>query len=246
MKTGPTIALTPCVCMLLVAACQRNQTQPQNTSGRTLSMSATNLSTDDVVNPAFVVTADQLRKAYDEAELRGEKKQAISVGEVKSIGISVQNQLGKTETLKLSILFLKPLEQARVRGYLFGTHAQGKTESDRKASEDSDIAAIVSKSKGVAFRVSLQSPKDEDSAIPPIAFSLTDKNGARIEPVVRPGSLVAAGKDLLGIVELAEEGEQLSFPLFAGATPNLTATMQKVSLIVEINGKEQSLDYTLE
>lgn len=208
-------------------------------------MSATNLRTDDVVNPAFVVTADQLRKAFDDAELRGEKKQAISIGELKSVDISVQNQLGKKETLKLSILFLKPLEQARAKGYLFGTRALGKSGSDRKEIEDGDIATIVSNSKRVVFRVSLQSPKDEDSAIPPIAYSLTDKNGGRIEPIVRPDSLVAAGKDLLGIVELAEEGEQLVFPLFAGDAPNLTATMQKVSLIVEINGTEQGLDYVL-
>ena len=209
-------------------------------------MSASTSPIDDVVNPAFVVAVDQLRQAFDDAELRGEKKQAISIGELKSVGISVQNQLGKTETLKLSILFLKPLEQARVKGYLFGTHALGKPGSDRKAIEDGDIATIVSNSKRVAFRVSLQSPRDEDSAIPPIAFSFTDKNGVRVSPIIRPGSLVAAGKDLIGIVGLAEEGEQLAFPLFAGTAPNLTATMQKVSLIVEINGKEQSLDYTLE
>ena len=122
--------------LVSAAACQRYQSQSPNISEWTLSTFAAASPTQDVVSPAFVVTADQVRKAFDDAELRGEKQQGISVGEKKAINISAQDQMGKAETLELSILFLKPLEQARAAGYSFGLNAKGKTAADRKDFED--------------------------------------------------------------------------------------------------------------
>lgn len=238
-------ALIISLVFIVTAACQRDHSLSSGLSERTLSMAATASPTADLVNPTFVVTADQVRKAFDDAEIKGEKKQAISIGEEKSLVISVQDQLGKKEALKLSILFLTPLEQARAAGYSFGLNAKGKTAADRKDFEDGTISKIIASTNQVAFRVFLQQPASDDSSIPSIAFRLLDKNGGRIDPSVQPDSLIAPAKDLLGSVGLAQQGGVLTFPLFAGSSPHLTTKMSMLSLIVEVDGKEQSLQYAL-
>lgn len=247
MKHRPyAFALIISLVFIVAAACQRDQSKSPNSSEMTLSIAAAASPTQDVVNSAFVVTADRVRKAFDDVELRGEKKQGISVGEEKAINLSAKDQLGKAETLKFSILFLTPLEQARAAGYSFGQNAKGKTAADRKDFEDRTISTVIANGNEVAFRVFLQQPKNEDVAIPSFAYRLIDKDGARVGPITEPSSLIALGKDLPGTVGLAQEGEKLTFPLFAGSVPNLTARMKKMTLIVEINGKEQGLEYALE
>src|SRR5258706_3731222 len=118
MKHQPyTVALLISLVFLLTAACRGNQPQPPSTSVRTSSMATTTSPIQESPHPAFVVTVDQVRQAFDDAELRGEKKQGINVGELASINVTAKDQLGRLENLKFSILFLTPLEQAKAAGY---------------------------------------------------------------------------------------------------------------------------------
>lgn len=231
--------------LILTAGCQRNQSQSPNSSERSLNLAATTSPPQDVVNPAFVVTADQARKAFDEAELRGEKQQGISVGEEKSINIAAQNPLGGTETLKFSVLFLTPVEQARAAGYKFGLVAKQRTPADRKAFEDLSISKAVKGSSAVSFRVFLQQPTNEDATIPSITFQLVDKNGSHVAPITKPTSFVAPARDIIGAVGLAENGQELTFPLFADSTPRLTDKMKKMALVVSVDDAEQTLEFQL-
>ncbi len=197
-------------------------------------------------HPSFLVTPDQVRKAFDEGELRGENNQTISVGEEHSVNVVAQNPLGGTENLKLRVLFLSPLDQARAKGYEFGLVAKNRTPADRKDFEDRAVSTTTIGSNEVRFRLFLQQPKNADANIPSITFELVNQDGKRIVPTTLPGSMVAAPKNLIGSISLALEGEPLAFPLFDGAVPSLTSKMKKMSLAVAIDGAVQNLEYRLQ
>lgn len=231
--------------VITAVACQANRAQSPNDSVRGLSMAATVSPTPEVVNPAFVVTADQVRKAFDDAELRGENGQGIGVGEEQSTNILAQNPLGGTETLQFRILFLTPVDQAMANGYSFGQVAKHRTPADRKDYEDRSVTTITKNSNQVVFRVFLQQPKNADATIPIIHFKLLDKNGERIDPITEPNSYVASPKDLIGTVALAEEGQPFTFPVFSGSSPNLTSQMKKLALIIVVDDQDRTLEYHL-
>lgn len=193
--------------------------------------------------PIFVVNDTQVRKAFDEAELRGEKKQAITVGTENSITINAKDQMGKLESVNFSIIFLPPLHQARAAGYSFGLVAKNRTPADRLAFENLSVSSIIKHSNEVTFKVFLQQPTNEDAAIPLIHFELIDKNGNRVVPLSEPSSYVA-GKDIIGSVALAENGQPVTFPLFS-ASPNISATMKTITLVVKVDESETSLQFAL-
>lgn len=240
-----TFALVLAPLLLMVAACQRNQSSSPNTSEKTLRLAATASPTRESPHPAFLVNEDQVRKAFDDAELRGEKQQGISVGEEQSINITARDQLGRLENLKFSVLFLTPLEQAKAAGYAFGLVARDRTPADRKEFEDRVISRIAAHSNEVAFRVFLQQPTNEDATIPSISFRLVNVNGTRVEPLSQPNSYVPPPRDIIGAVGLAENGQPVTLPVFAGSSPHLTAKMKKMTLIVEVDETETSLDFAL-
>lgn len=231
---------------LVTAAALGTKSHSPVVYGRTPGLAGTASPTQDVVNPAFVVTEDQVRKAFDEAELRGENNQTISVGEEHSANVVAQNPLGGTENLKLSVLFLSPLDQARAKGYEFGLVAKNRTPADRKDFEDRAVTTTTAGSNEVRFRLFLQQPKNADANIPSITFELVNQDGKRIAPTTLPGSMAAAPKDLIGSIALALEGEPLAFPLFDGAVPSLTSKMKKMTLAVAIDGAAQNPEYRLQ
>jgi hypothetical protein len=209
-------------------------------------MALTSSPTPEAAHPVFIVTADQVRKAFDEAELRGENNQTLSVGEEHSANVVAQNPMGGTESLKLRVLFLSPLDQARAKGYEFGLVAKNRTPADRKDFEDRAVTTTTAGRNEVRFRLFLQQPKNADANIPSIAFELVNQDGKRIAPTTLPGSMAAAPKDLIGSIALALEGEHLAFPLLDGAVPSLTSKMKKMTLAVAIDGAAQNLEYRLQ
>src|SRR6202040_3176395 len=121
-----------------------------------------------------------------------------------------KDQMGKLENLKFSVLFLTPLEQAKAAGYNFGLVARERTAADRKDFEDRLVSRIVAHSNELTFRVFLQQPKNEDVTIPTIAFQLLNANGNRVLPLSQPNSYVAQGRDIIGAVALAENGQPVT------------------------------------
>jgi hypothetical protein len=238
-------ALLISLVFIVAATCKEKQSQSLAKSDRAATMLATASPTPDSPNPAFVVTPDQVRKAFDDAELRGENKQGINLGKEASINVTAKDQLGKLENLKFSVLFLTPLGQARADGYEFGLVAKGRTPADRKDFEDRSVSRIAAHNNEVTFKVFLQRPSNEDATIPPITFILLDAKGNRVTPLSQPDSFVSKGKDIIDIVALAKNGQPLTFPLFVGTAPTLTAKMKKMTLIVTVDGKETSLEYAL-
>ncbi|MDQ3666516.1 MAG: hypothetical protein M3410_08040 [Acidobacteriota bacterium] len=106
-----------------VAACQPQDSTSPNSSSATAALTESPSPTQDSVNHIFVVTEEQLRKAFNDYEAKGEENQDVSIGEKRAVDISVPSPHG-TESLKLSIMFLPPLEQARHKGYEFGLVGQ--------------------------------------------------------------------------------------------------------------------------
>jgi len=186
------------------------------------------------VNPTFSVTEDQLRAAFNDYVSRGEKKQNVSVGEEQSASVNAQGA-------KLRVLFLPPLEQAKAKGYTFGLVAKQRTPDDRKAFENVSVSRILQRTQQVDFRVFLE---DDGGADPVVSFELLDKDGQRIKPTTKPGSF-SAGADIITAVALAEQGQELSFPLFNGTRPYLTDEADKMRLVVSVDGTQQTLEFRL-
>jgi hypothetical protein len=230
--------------------CQPNPDKPSNNSGKAENAGNQNGTSTQpaatvigAVNPMFSVSEAQLRAAFADYVSRGEKKQKVAVGEERSTDVSVEGTHG-SGSLKLRVLFLPPLEQAKARGYSFGLVAKQRTPEDRKAFEDVSIKRILLRTQQADFRVFLQQADNDDAAIPTITFKLVDKDGQRVNPTTQPTSYTA-GRDIITAVALAEEGQELSFPLFSGARPYLTGEMDKMSLVVSVGGAEQTLEYRL-
>lgn len=224
--------------------CQRQGSAPANNTERTLKLTSNAPSPQESVNPIFAVTQDQLHKAFDEYETKGENGQQVSVDEKQTLNVSVQDSHG-SETLKLTILFLPPLEQARQKGYEFGLVAKHRTPADRKDFEEVSVKTIMQGSNDVTFRVWLDQPKDDNATIPTISYQLLDKDGQRINPTTQPGSYIFSGKDTIGDVALAEDGQPLIFPLNSGSTPNLTSKKNKMTLVVSVDGAESNHEFHL-
>lgn len=199
----------------------------------------------DQVNPVFVVTEAQLRKAFDDAELRGEKKQGMNAGDLQTTDVLAQNPLGGTETLQMRILFTSPLDQLALNGYMFGQVAKQRTPADRKAFEDLSIKRGLANQNQATFRVFLQQPTNSDATIPVIHFRLLDNKGNQISPAVEPTSFVASGRDLIGAVALEEEGQPLTFPILEGAVPLITPEMTTLTVIVLVGEESRQLTFKL-
>ena len=90
----------------------------------------------------------------------------------------------------------------------------------------------------------LEQPKDDTATIPTISFELLDKDGQRVKPTTQPTSYMA-GNDIITAVALAEEGQELIFPLSNSTATYLTDKMDKMRLVVSIDGVEQTLEYRL-
>lgn len=196
------------------------------------------------LNPIFTTTPNQARQAFDDYEVKAEKNQKVSFGQRQAIDINAQTQDG-TESLKLSIQFLSPLAQARVQGYRFGLVAKHRTVDDRKAVEDLAISTVIQHLNEITFRVFLDQPADDKTAVPTISFALIAASGDRIEPTTQPHSYIVGNRDILNALALAENGQSLIFPLFAGSSPNLTTTMKTMTLIVEVDAEERRLEFEL-
>lgn len=228
--------------------CQPNPDKSSNNSGKAGNpgnQNGTNTqpATTGAVNPMFSVTESQLRAAFADYVSRGEKNQKVAVGEERSADVSLEGTHG-SGSLKLRVLFLPPLEQAKARGYSFGRVAKQRTPEDRKAFEDVSIRRVLQTTQQVNFRVFLQQATDNNAEIPTITFKLVDNDGQRINPTTQPTSYTA-GRDIITAVALAEEGQELSFPLFNGTRPYLTGEMDKMSLVVVVGGAEQTFEYRL-
>lgn len=201
-------------------------------------------SAQERVNLLFAVTQEQLRKSFDDFESKGENNQQVSVGEKQTLTVVARGS-NDTESLKLTVMFLPPIEQAGDKGYQFGLVAKSRTPDDRKDFENTSLTTIMNNRNQVTFRVWLDQPKDPNAAIPPISYQLLDKDSQRVNPTTQPASYIFSGKDLIGDVALAEDGQELIFPLYRGVTPNLTDKMDKMTLVVKIDDTERNLEFRL-
>lgn len=198
----------------------------------------------ELINPIFATTSNQARQAFDDYELKGEKNQKVSFGQRQTLDILAQAQ-EDTSVFSLSIQFLSPLAQARLQGYRFGLVAKHRTVDDRKAVEDLAISTVIQHLNEITFRVFLDQPADAKSAVPTISFTLIAASGDQIEPTTQPQSFIVGNRDILTALALAENGQPLIFPLYAGSSPNLTARMKTMTLILGVNGEERRLEFPL-
>jgi len=232
-----------CSITLLAFSCGSNQAN-SNSTAIAMASNSTPTPAQASVNKTFAVTEKDLRQAYDDYEAKGEKQQTVSLGQKQSLFVTAKPIMGGTETLKLTVMFLSPLDQARGRGYQFGLVAKTRTPEDRKDSEKASISLILAAMNQVAFRVWLDQPKDPNASLPSVSYELIDKDGNRIKATTDPGAPVFTG-DLFGDVALAEEGAPLTFPLLNGTVPNLTDKMTKMVVVVKINDAEANLEFKL-
>lgn len=201
--------------------------------------------TSGVVNPLFVVSEDLAGQAFDQYEKMGENQQKVTIGEEQSLDISVQG-ISTTEKLKLAVLFLTPLDHARTRGYAFGLVAKTKTPEDLKDVRNVVVNQAVQNGRSVTFKVkTIAFPKDPNVNEPAISFVLLGPNGDRISPTTAPSSFIPDEKDLITAVAWENDGQDLTFPLYSGSAPNVTNTMEKMTLVVIINEQDRNLTFSL-
>ena len=86
---------------------------------------------------------------------------------------------------------------------------------------------------------------NQNVVIPTISFELTGSDGNRIRPLTQPRSYIVGDRDIIGAVGLAQNGQPLTFPLFAASAPNLTTEMRVMTLIVAVDEQETSLELAL-
>jgi hypothetical protein len=155
-----------------------------------------------------------------------------------------QNPSGGTATLKLRILFTKPIDEVALNGYAFGLVAKQRTPEDRKDFEDLWIKRGLENQNQARFRVFLEQPADPD-ATPVIHFRLLDKDGHEIQPDIEPTSF-DAGKDLLEAVALAQDGQLLTFPIVRDNVPLITTKMTTLKLSVLMGNNSKELVFRLQ
>lgn len=197
-----------------------------------------------VINAKFVVSAIQVRKAFDEYELKGEKNLKVSVGEDHSLGVTAQGPFNP-QSLTLSVNFLSSVDQARKFGYEFGLVAKNRTPADRKDFEDRLVGRILEQSNQAAFIVKLLPVPSPDLNVPSISFALLDQNGQSINASTQPSDYSASPLDLFAAVALEQDGQELIFPVTSGSVPLITNKMDKMTLVVDVDGQQRKFDYSL-
>lgn len=93
-----------------------------------------------------------------------------------------------------------------MQGYRFGLVAKHRTVDDRKAVEDLAISTVIQHLNEITFRVFLDQPADDKTAVPTISFALIAASGDRIEPTTQPHSFIVGNRDILTALALAENG----------------------------------------
>jgi len=237
-----TIVLTIAV---IGALCQSPMTRASDVHESFNSSATASPTPPDTVHPAFVVTESQLRKAFDDAELRGEKKQGINAGDSQTTEVIAQNPSGGTETLQMRILFTAPADQVALNGYSFGLVARERTPDDRKAFEDLWIERGLANHDQATFRIFFQQPSNSDATIPVIHFQLLDKNGHSISAGVEPTSFIALDRDVIAGVALEKEGQPLTFPIMQSGIPLITNQMTKMTLVIMVGDEPRQLNFKL-
>lgn len=202
---------------------------------------------EDTVHPIFLITSDEVRQAFNEYVLKGEKKQKVAIGEQQSTNVLATDPFNPSsvEELKLTVTFLPPLAQAQKRGYEFGLVAKARAPEDRKALENLAVSSISQKSNEINFNIKLQLPKNLKMTIPAISFRLINSSGGRIDPTKEPANYLPAENDVIGAVALKENGQELIFPLKYAEAVNVTNKMDKITLIVIINNEERQMQFQL-
>lgn len=228
----------------LLANCTYQNSAATMRKARTFSFVPSPSPATNVINAKFVVSESQVRKAFDEYELKGEKVLKVNIGEQHTLGVTAQGPLN-SQSLSLSVNFLSPLDQARKFGYEFGLVAKTRTPADRKDVEDRMVGRIVQQSSQAAFMVKLLPVPSPDLDVPSISFTLLDQDGQKISATTQPSDYSASPLDLFQAVALEEDGQELFFPVTSGSVPRITNKMDKMTLIVDVDGQQRQLDYSL-
>ncbi|MBV9925262.1 MAG: hypothetical protein JOZ96_09630 [Acidobacteria bacterium] len=193
----------------------------------------------ETLHPAFTVTEDQLRKAFADFEKKGKRHERVTFGEEHAASVQVSGPTGNRESLKLSVVFLSPLWQARKSGYEFGLVARTRTEADRADFLRVVLQRIKSRAGLASFEVTLAPPRDSNVTPPQVSFVMLGSGGARIDPSARP-QFDIPGRDIL-----ASPVETLTFKVGTAAAPLVTNKMEKLVVVVNPGEGEQRLEYDL-
>jgi len=224
--------------VLGVATCATNQSGNANRTVSSFDSQASPTPVPETVNRVFDVTPQNVRGAFEDGRrLRTDPK----FGQEQSVDVTAQVLTG-TETLKLTITFLSPLNLARRAGF----HRRGESPP---GPDDMELTTIFQNRSQVDFRVRLQQPRrDTQPNLPTLSYALLDKDGNPISPTDKPVTETLIDNrenhDLLQAFE--PEGLPLVFPVFNNAIPNLTNRMDTMVLIVKVGSDEHRLQFRLQ
>jgi len=232
------LGLTLFLVVLVVATCATNQSGNANRTVSSFDSQASPTPVPETVNRVFDVTPQNVRGAFEDGRrLRTDPK----FGQEQSVDVTAQVLTG-TETLKLTITFLSPLNLARRAGF----HRRGESPP---RPDDTELTTIFQNRSQVDFRVRLQQPRrDTQPNLPTLSYALLDKDGNPISLTDKPVTETLIDNrenhDLLQAFE--PEGLPLVFPVFNNAIPNLTNRMDTMVLIVKVDSDEHRLQFRLQ
>lgn len=193
----------------------------------------------ETLHPAFTFTEEQVHRAFADYENKGKRHEKVIIGEEHVVSVPAVGPLGNRESLKMSVVFMSPLWQARKSGYEFGIVARSRTDADRKDFIRAVINRLNRRSDVAYFEVTLEPPKDSNIGPPQVSFALLSRSGDRIEPSVRP-QFVFPGRDIL-----ADRVEPLSFRVGSAASPLITNKLDKMVVVVDPGDGERRLEFNL-
>jgi hypothetical protein len=221
--------------ILFATGCGTNQSGNANATASSLASQLTPTPAQDSVNRVFDVTPQSLRAAFNDG--RAQRGPTLRVGQEQSLDVSAQTLRG-TETLRLTVTFMSPLDQARREGFVNGRGAPPRTPRPEPA-ENSALTTIFEHRNEVNFELEISQPRDHTAVLPTFSYALLDKDGNRIDPTSGGGPFLPEGPDLL------TPPPPLLFPVLNGTIPNLTNRMDTMVLIVKVDSDEHRLQFQL-
>ncbi len=188
---------------------------------------------------------EELGKKCAQVEAKGQKCAPVTFSPEQPLNIPLHTTRGD-EFLTFRASILAPRSQVRSLGYGFGKVARSRTPADRKDILDRLISRMQDAPNTIAVVLKLVARSDWSTSLPPLSFGLLNENQGKVWSSSKP-NLECAPMDLLCQAGLSDTGESVTFPLFTSPNnvPFLNDTMNRVTMIVTVDGKEEPIVFDL-
>ena len=201
------------------------------------------LSAEDVRNE--FERYEEKGKKCAQVEAAGQKCAPVTFAPEQPLNIPLQTTRG-VEFLTFRASISVPRSEVRSLGYRFGKVARSRTPADRKDLLDRLILRMRNAPNTIVIVLKLVARRDWSTPLPQLSYGLVNESQGKIWSSSKP-NLECPEPDLLCQVGLSDTGESVVFPLFTSPNnqPFLNDTMNRVTMIVTVDGQEEPIVFDL-